>query len=112
VEDDAVSVAAPAKLTLTRGDRPLVFRTDGDASKRIRGAFEFSPTAMIIAKAALEDAHDGDPSRFAEAFGDAVYGDSEKVAPPTLTLGWNALVVLTENGQTTIEAVSLRKVRR
>jgi hypothetical protein len=112
VDDDAIAVARPAKLTLRRGDRALLFRTDGEASKRVPGAFEFSPTVMVITKSALEDAHEGDPARFVETFSQVVYGDSEKVTPPALSPSWNALVLVTEQGQTTVETVSLRKVRR
>ena len=112
VDDDTIAVAPPAKLTLRRGDRALVFRTDGEASTRVPGAFEFSPSVMVITKGALEDAHDGDPARFVETFSQMVYGDSEKVTPPALSPSWNALVLVTEQGQTTVETVALRKVRR
>lgn len=103
---------SPAKLTLHRKDRVLAFRADGAPSSRVRGALEFAPSVIVITKDALEEAYDGDPARFVETFGQTVYGDPEKVAPPALFLDWNAVLLVTEQGQTTAETVSLRKVRR
>lgn len=112
VDDASVAISGPAKLTLRRGERALAFRMDGAASKRIRGAFEFSDSVMLVTREALEDAYDGDPVRFVEAFGQTVYGDPERITPPAPTPDWNALLVMTEQGQTTVETVSFRKVRR
>ena len=112
VDDGNVTIARPAKLTLGRGERTFAFRADGQASARLRGAFEFSPSVMVITRSAVDEAHDGDPARFVETFSEVVYGDSEKVTPPALSPSWNALVVVTEQGKTTVETVSLRKVRR
>lgn len=112
VDDPNVTIARPAKLTLRRGERTYAFRADGQASGRFKGAFEFSPSLLVITRSALDDAHDGEPARFVEMFSEISYGDSEKVAPPALSPSWNALVLVTEQGRTTVETVSLRKVRR
>lgn len=112
VEDGNITLARPAKLTLRRGDRTVAFRTDGQPSARLRGAFEFSPSVMVVTRSAIDDMHEGDPARFVELYGEVVYGDSEKVTPPVLSPSWNALVLVTEQGKTTVETVPLRKVRR
>lgn len=113
VEDSALTLAHPAKLTLRRGEQVLAFRADADAKSRMRGAVDFAAhTIAIVTKDTLEQDHDGDAGRFVEAFSDALYGDAEHVAPPALTPGWNALVLITESGQTQVETLSLRKVRR
>lgn len=113
VEDSALALAHPAKLTLRRGEQVLAFRADADAESRIRGAVDFGAHAIaIVTRDALEKDHDGDPARFVEAFSDALYGDAEQVAPPVLTPGWNALVLTTDAGQTRAETIALRKVRR
>jgi hypothetical protein len=117
LDGDALTLARPAKLTLRRGDQALAFRVDGSSS-RLRGAFEFTPAITIVTREALEDAHDGDPVRFVEAFSQATYGDPERVAPPALTPSWNALVLVSELGadgkptKTTVEPIALRKIRR
>lgn len=127
VADPAVVIKRPATLSLAQRDGTLLaFRVPGDPSSHVRGPFDFYAHGphlgvSVVTRLAIEAEH-GTGSAGVRAllddFGEAAFGDRERIATPTLINGWNGLVLVSELAEdgtptrTVAESIHFRKVRR